>query len=221
MKTQYTVAVIAIIAAISVISVTAYSSPSTISATSTNSANTGLMMYGHVELIARDSDGNIKQYLQTDNEITREGTNCIVQKLFRTDFFAGDAVSGCLGNPGVFDTIYIGTGTPGGLNSTAQVSFITNATQLFVNPIADSSVLLGNNTGGTGATALISAQFTKTSAVSTETIRQAALINATSAEDPNLSEAQTMAYREFSGIALSQNDQLTINWTITVANDST
>ena len=33
---------------------------------------------GHITLVLKDSDGAIKQYVQTDNAITIEGLDCIV-----------------------------------------------------------------------------------------------------------------------------------------------
>lgn len=223
MKTQYTVAVIAVIAAISAISVTAYSDSETISAFNGDSVSTGLTMYGHLELIATDQNGNIKQYVQTDNEITEEGANCVVQKLFRTNFVdltdGFQDTTGCHGNPGVFDTIYIGTANFANNNSTATFDAITNATSLIANPVEDPSVKLGNFTG-TGSTALISSTFTNLGSGS-DSILQAILINATDAEDSGLAKSQSLAYREFSSITLNANDQLTINWTITVGSDTT
>ena len=64
-------------------------------------------LLGHISLVAYDENGNIKNYVQTDNVILDEGDDCIIEDLF-------GASGGCFATHGVadpFDDIVIGTGT--------------------------------------------------------------------------------------------------------------
>lgn len=205
---------LSIIAVASVISIGAFSSSTTALALgNTNGANDGLVLQGHLEMIKQNSEGDIVSYQQTDNEIVREGTNCLLQQAFRTDFFGADASSNCAGDPGIFNAIYIGIdeATFVAANSTATQAAIANATQMNDNPQADSDeAAITDDVAGGGATAVLSVTFTNVGGT-LETINQAAILNGTVAAN-----SKALAYREFTGIPLDDQDQLTINWTVEI-----
>ena len=215
MKTKNTIMVLSIIAVASVISVGAFGSSTTALALgNANGASDGLVLQGHLEMIKTDSQGNILSYQQTDNEVVEEGANCLLQQAFRTDFFGAGSSSNCAGDPGVFNVIYIGDDatTFSAANTTATAAAITNATQMNINPQADSDgvVLTDHVGGGAGANAVLSVTFQNVGG-SLETVDQAAILNGTDA-----SASKALAYREFNGIPLDDQDQLTINWTVEI-----
>jgi hypothetical protein len=207
MKTKNTIMVLSIIAVASVISVGAFGSSTTALALgNANGASDGLVLQGHLEMIKTDSQGNI--------EVVEEGANCLLQQAFRTDFFGAGSSSNCAGDPGVFNVIYIGDDATAfsAANTTATAAAITNATQMNINPQADSDgvVLTDHVGGGAGANAVLSVTFQNVGG-SLETIDQAAILNGTDA-----SASKALAYREFNGIPLDDQDQLTINWTVEI-----
>ena len=214
MKTKNTIMVLSIIAVASVISVGAFGSSTTALALgNANGASDGLVLQGHLEMIKTDSQGNILSYQQTDNEVVEEGANCLLQQAFRTDFFGTGSSSNCAGDPGIFNVIYIGDDKTSfaSANTTATASAITNATEMNINPQADSSVAITDHVGGgDGANAVISVTFQNVGGT-LETIDQAAILNGTTAAN-----AKALAYREFNGIPLDDQDQLTINWTVEI-----
>jgi len=195
MKTQYTFMMLGVIAAASLITVSALSdSATTYSVATTDGVETGISMLGHLELVATNEDGAIKSYQQTDNAIVRIGTDCIVNELFNDGNGAGSTT--CGGVSGEFDVIQIGEGT--GIANPEQQGTISDAAEEtgLAAPLADS-------------TGVVSVAFTNSGAAQ-ETISEAIILNATSGNQVPL------AFREFSGIPLDVNDQLTVTWTITV-----
>jgi len=115
MKTQTTIMVLGVIAAASLISVAAFSENSTQYSVVSTLAPSALQIVGHLEMVAFDPDGNIKQYVQTDNAIQENGVNCIIQKLFET----GSGTGNCAGDSGQFNVIEIGTSSGVALSGTA------------------------------------------------------------------------------------------------------
>jgi len=215
MKNKNTIMVLSIIAVASAISVGAFSSSTTALALgNTNGASDGLVMQGHLEMIKTNSLGQIVSYQQTDNEIVEEGANCLLQTAFRSDFFGTGSSTDCGGDPGVYNVIYIGDDatTFSAANTTATRTAITNATQMDTNPQADSdeATITDHVGGGAGANAVLSVTFQNVGG-SLETIDQAAILNGTST-----TTSKVLAYREFNGIPLDDQDQLTINWTVEI-----
>ena len=207
---------LSIIAVASVISVGAFSSSTTALALgNSNGANDGLVLQGHLEMIKQDNEGNIVSYQQTDNEIVEQGADCLLQQAFRTDFHGATSSTICRGDPGIFNVIYIGDGAAAmsDNNSTALVTDITNATNMNINPQADSdeATITDHVAAGAGANAVLSVTFTNVGGV-LETIDQAAIMNGTNTSV----DSMVLAYREFNGIPLDDQDQLTINWTVEI-----
>ena len=72
-----------------------------------------MQMSGHVIITLADSDGYIKAYRQTDNEVVLNGQDCAADKLFGN---TGSALCASGANPNDFIFIGIGTGLAGGVD---------------------------------------------------------------------------------------------------------
>src|SRR3989337_151598 len=84
MKKYMTLALIgAIVAGIAgLISIDAISATSLVAMQGASDFHESGLMIGHVTYEVRGADGQIKQYLQGDNFITRTGTDCAAQAIF-------------------------------------------------------------------------------------------------------------------------------------------
>lgn len=174
---------------------------------------------GHVEIIHTDANGNVVSYEQSDNAVMNQGKNCAAKVLFGGSALssqstctlnAGRSFWNVIGlsnnalssNPTTQTTLpgefFLSSGTCAGIcrnsaNSTATVSASSDAT-----------------TDGGSKTVRISKTFTLTNA--SATIRSAGLFNST-----DTSNYSTFALKPFSSaVSMAQNDQLTVNWDITL-----
>lgn len=187
-------------------------------------ANAGFIT-GHIELIAKDKDGHIKAYRQTDNMIVDNGENCAAKALFSV-FTANtgslsNATRLCVG--GVtqpFTVIAIGTGTyaPNKQNSQLQTEQ-TGGIGLDRGRI-DTAIVWANATSASAADANFAQavlQKTFTLASSTATITESGLFNSTSLNTGGMFARQT-----FTGVALTTaGDALTVKWTINIGGTQT
>jgi len=154
-------------------------------------------LLGHISLVAYDENGNIKNYVQTDNVILDEGDDCIIEDLF-------GASGGCFATHGVadpFDDIVIGTGT---------VTFTEGSAYSQVTYDSVTAATVGSLTAasaGGGASTTVTANFFDVGA----TITEAALANSSVT-----ATADFLAIQDFSDIVLGASDDLTVQWTITV-----
>jgi len=169
---------------------------------------------GHIEVIHTDSEGNILSYLQTDNSITNKGVNCTMVMLFGAPVDAEQ----CNGaqTSGAYDIIAVDSAD---MSAALDLNSNKTASQIRVNgfiPVDDSTVTITQVADGTIAAevdgiARISKTFTATGA---QTVFGASLINSTT------TSYGLFAYKDFGtgggSIALSTNDQLTVNWDITI-----
>ncbi|MHA7733548.1 hypothetical protein [Nitrosopumilus sp. S6] len=153
-------------------------------------------MLGHITLIAYDSEGNVKNYVQTDNVVVNEADDCIMEA-----FFQPSGVTACQNPNTIFDHIAIGTGNTA-FSEDGDLSDLTWHSQTTGSVSAGTAA-----SGNSGASAVVSATFNDVSA----TITEAALHN-----NPTTASADTMAIQDFNDIALGSTDDLTIQWTITV-----
>ena len=102
MKSQLSIVAVIAVAAVAALGVNAFANNGSISSSSSLS-DSGFAI-GHVEMILRDADGNIKNYVQGDNVVTNVGDSCVSELIF------GDAgVSTCAG--AVFNKIGIINGS--------------------------------------------------------------------------------------------------------------
>lgn len=197
----------------------------------TDLSTTGLIT-GHVTTIVRDSQGNIKEYRQSDNLIVNQGENCALKLLFQaTTGAAGSTV--CAGaNTVGFRFIEIGnvsatqSGTPANPISTDfRLYGSHNATTTGNNPglvrKEATTVTWSNNTSATsstGASVILSATFTN-SGSSSKTVNESGLFNTTLGAS-GATDAM-FARQTFSTITLAASDSLTVQWTVTVGGTGT
>jgi len=158
-------------------------------------------IYGHVTAVITDSDGNVKQYIQTDNAILDLAKANMVEDLFGVAS-AGDPAQ---------DYTFVSLGT----NSTAHVE--TDAASDFTEssplcPREDAGVTSG--TIGTTATPgqivlNIQVQFLGVTTNCDSTFQEAALFNLSSGGDMFALTKLT------SPVTLVSGDTLTLDWDIT------
>ena len=166
---------------------------------------------GHMTLVLKDSEGDIKQYVQTDNVITTEGLDCLIQQIF------GDAPADTTcDDTSAFDTIAIGEGSDQTVSATGLGTIMgsgCNAASPAVGiaPVANSATspqkvtitaIFGGGTAGSGDI---------DDAVCTGTITEAGLFNVGSA---TVAPTNIFAYQFFTGIVLATADTLTVTWDI-------
>jgi len=170
-------------------------------------------LMGHLELIVKDPEGNIKSYSQSDNVIVNNGENCTLKLLFQS-------VTGAAGND-----VCTGANTVGfryiGLDEGAgpygeddadlddPVDSAGLSTPLFTTATWTNST----GTGGTSdATVALSVTFTNTGA--SETVQGAGLFNATATSTRGM-----MGHALASGGAatVDTSDTLTATYTIIFA----
>lgn len=158
---------------------------------SANSLKSTAGMMGHVTLTAVNEDGNIVAYRQTDNVVLNTGDDCLLENAFGVDTSCGAATT-------AFDFVEIGTGSAAKTESnTALVTAYTAR--------AGTATLTSAATANSGAVALVTAQFLDVG----QDIHEAALRN-------GLGTGDVLALQNFSPISLGANDDLTIEWTVTI-----
>ena len=179
---------------------------------SASSSMDGAAILGHIELIQRDSDGNIKSYHQTDNAIVAEGRNCTAALLFGANTNCG--TSGAAGATGIgnFTAIAVGNGTL--LDTNRALAALTG--EVTGDGLQRKFGTLGTWTPSSNSTAgalqRITASFTYTGTQTSNPINQAGLFNSTSGAD------FAFALKNFpSTVSMNPNDSLTVNWDITIS----
>ena len=229
MKTTSMIALIAVISAVSmgVISMNGFSAIPF--ATASVSPESGVMM-GHVEYIVHDADGNIKSYLQDDNQVVNRGDDCVMAYTFNPSDTAGS--DNCVSNSNGFRFIGIGNATT---TIAATDTTLTNA----ATTIASSGVpgLMSMRTDGTvvftassnGGTVVIATESPFTfSASNATTVHTAGLFDVkcnmgsqactSYGTNSNMFSVQRLA--SGSGVGVTAGDSLSVTWTITVGNSS-
>ena len=170
------------------------------------SERTGVAL-GHVTLVLRDSDGEIKQYVQTDNVVTNEGLDCLVDQLF------GSVATGTCTTTGNMDIVSIGTGAAGGATAVTLTIPLAAGCIAFADPgvIAD---------GGAGTQAIqvevifggLGSSGADLAATQCEaTITEAGLFNTGGA---STTANNMFAIQGFTGVTIATADTLTVTWDI-------
>ena len=190
----------------------------------TSNAATGFLM-GHLEIEARNSDGEVIAYRQTDNEVVDDGEQCILKMLFSTnhdtaeggDLGRGEYVttsprgySACTGalTKG-WDVIAIGT-TATAIDDKLVKLTAESTTDGLGRKVADTKTW-SNGTGGSDAdNTKIVLKRTFTSSGS-HTIVESGLFNSTTPAGSGM-----LAYQTFTGVVLTDGDSITVQWTFTV-----
>lgn len=174
----------------------------------------GASIMGHMEIIHTDSEGNILSYQQTDNAIVNQGRNCTMILLF-----GSAANTACNGeNIGTYTVVGIGNGSALAVDTTVEVlnGEIADNNMARADGIVTVSEQSDASSHADTAIGRISAQFTWLGGT-TNTVSQAGLFNQTSSTDDG-----TFALKDFpSNVAMNTNDQLTVNWDITIDGSNT
>ena len=184
------------------------------------------LMTGHLEIEARHADGELYAYRQTDNEVVDDGEQCILKMLFATSL-SGDAGRGeytstgaCTGKlTGAWDVIGIGTTTTGaddvniklGNETSGILANYTDGVEGLERGVATTKTWT-NGTADTTTKIVMSKTFTNLSG-NAHTIAESGLFNSTTVAGSGI-----LAHKEFTGVALSTNDSITITWTFIVGN---
>lgn len=172
--------------------------------------NSPIQMLGHFTLVATDAQGNVKGYVQTDNEIKNRGENCVAESIFKVDG-TGNATSSCGGgSAGGLSTIgfrFISIGTSSTHKEQGQNDIVT-----ILGSKAGSSTTTFTESQGDGSSSraqvVLSKQFTINS---TATVSEAGIHDSISNATGNMFARQT-----FTGISLQSGDKLTVTWTVTI-----
>ena len=169
----------------------------------------GTSMLGHLEIIHQDSQGNILTYIQTDNAIMNEGRNCTAVSLFGTA-----ANSACSADPGTYDVISLTNGTLVDNTHTDLPGELVNATEAGLGRSLSTVSQVATATGASADTAdlQVSHTFVYTDADS-QNILAAGLVNSTDSDTSSIFAAKNFG----SAVTLNQNDQLTVNWDISIS----
>ena len=192
--------------AVGILSVSAFSATPLMVAQSTSITQESNPILGHVTYVIRDSDGDIKSYIQSDNLVTRRGKDCATTVMFRYN-----ATSPCDANQSTgagtsltngFNWIAIGNGT----NAVADTDTVLpiGGTGGGEKQRLQSLPALTASTGGS-ATAVMSQTYSFTAGTAT-TIRNSGLFDASSSG--NLFADQAI------NVPVSNGDSLTVTWTI-------
>jgi len=168
----------------------------------------GASMMGHMEIIHTDEFGNILSYQQTDNAIVSDGRNCTASALF------GHAANPTCTDttPGPYNIVGIGNGTDL-TTSTLQTDLTGEITDNNMERKAGTVSMVSDASGTTAdpAVSRVSAVFTWLGG-STNTVDKSGLFNSTTVAGDSV-----FAMKQFpSDVTMNTNDQLTVNWDITI-----
>ena len=166
-----------------------------------NKLSDGSMFLGHLELVAKDSNGDIKAYRQTDNIVTTVAKNCAAIRIFGA-MGGGNATQGtaCGGATSTFNYIGLGTGTATELATDTALT------------AASGSRLQDTTKGLLNATANPYVTLQQTFTPGAKTIAEAGVFDAS-----GTSGGHMFAHKTFAGIPLGATDTLTVTWRITLA----
>ena len=187
-----------------------------------SSGTTGFLM-GQVIVEARNADGEVIAYRQTDNEVVDDGEQCILKMLFSSNHIEaglgrgeyatafveteGAEFSGCTGAlTKAWDVIAIGT-----LKETVDDKLVKlkaeSTTDGLDRKVADTKTWTNGTTGETTKIVLKRTFLSSGSA----TIVESGLFNSTTVPGSGM-----LAYQTFTGVVLTTGDSITVQWTFTV-----
>ena len=194
---------------------------------------TGFLM-GQVIVEARNTDGEVIAYRQTDNEVVDDGEQCILKMLFSVGQTDGanngrgqytstsevgadstgvnGACSGIL--TGAWDVIAIGTASPTvadiNVRLGAELDDDVNSTALDLDRKAATTKTWTNGSAATTTKIVLKNTFTATGAA---TVTESGLFNSTTVAGSGM-----LAHQTFNGVVLANGDSITVQWTFTVGN---
>ena len=155
---------------------------------------------GHITMVVKDSDGNVKQYLQTDNKVVNNGLKATTAKLFGNSL---ETLSG--GTAGTFGVVGVGTGT--NVPAANDIGLQTQRAAKIVSTPTNNTGTIGAQISATWAAGKL-ANSTSTTAAITEAGLFDTITNATSSSN-------MFARQQFSAINVGTADSLQVSWTIT------
>ena len=164
-------------------------------------SESGLML-GHITLIVTDENGNIKDYVQTDNLVVDEGIDTMGDLVFPDIDLNGN------GTDGKFDWIGIGTGgaTVAAAGDDGEQTVISTCNRVQDATVTGTSAVSGE------ITVTVDASFSGSSCAGA--IDEAILANSGTGAAANAGE--TLARQVFSDVNVGSSDTLTVSWEITL-----
>jgi len=222
MKSQLSIVAVIAVAAVAALGINAYANTGI---GSNDSLKAGSYALGHVELVLLGENGEVKQYIQSDNEVVDVGDVCASELLF------GDTgeTEGCSGN--AFNVI-------GVINGTFAVANTDDFDSLNVPGTGITDGLMATITGtvttpntasveGTDTTITNSAEAFKFTTGNNDTIVTGVVLldgectmgtsGANAGECTALTDASTeMFAARTASLNVSGGDTLTVTWTITI-----
>jgi len=169
-----------------------------------SSMRTSVPLSGHVIIQVTDDEGNIKNYMQTDNVITANAKGCTGNLLFKP------ALLPCDDSASVFDDIILSSDTFADDPATAALTDnqITGQLGQSLAPFSSTAVTLGLSSSGTSPTRVDIAHTFSYTGGSSQTVSSAALMNTLDS---------VFAIKNFpSVVSLNNGDDLTVTWQITL-----
>jgi len=163
--------------------------------------NTSFGYFGHVTAVLKDSDGNIKSYMQADNIVGSVGRNCAADLVFDTGIGTDCAM-----------VKFIAIGS-------SDMSFVFTQTNLFDKTTNGNVELLQSDViggltddadGGGDAILTYDKVFIILEADSTESIGETGLFDSASLEDANMFARSTFT----PPFPVTTDDELIIRWSI-------
>jgi len=165
---------------------------------------TSASILGHVTIQVTDDEGNIKQYMQTDNQITADAKRCTGELLF-----GNTPTLGCVSSTSAFDDIELSSATFAEGAATANLlnagftPKLTGTLAKFVTSTVSTGV---SATGVTNEQVDIVHTFSYTGGG--QSVASAALMN---------TSLSVFAIKDFpSAVSLNNGDDLTVTWQITL-----
>ena len=198
---------------------------------STKNVAIGLMT-GHLEVEARNADGELFAYRQTDNEVVDDGEQCILKMLFGTtgtgsalgrgEYTSSNAAAGnpaCTGAlTGAWDVIGIGTTTTSAADTDVRLGNETSTSNGLHKGMATTKTW--SNGTGTDATQIVLSKTFTNESPRAHAIAESGLFNSTTVCDSASAVgcAGMLAHKAFSAVTLANGDSITITWTFRVGN---
>jgi hypothetical protein len=183
-----------------------------------NTLATGTYMTGHVETILKDSEGNVKEYRQSDNVITNNGENCVLKLLFQNDgagagLGSGTGTGACTGSLNEpWDKIAIGTSATKANGTNYILGSELTSPSGFARGVATTKTWT-NSSGAltTSAASIVLAKTFSNNGGSSTQVTESGLFNSTVVAGSGM-----FARQNFTSITVGNGDSLTVQWTINV-----
>ena len=209
MKRTITIGLLGTVLAVAVgfISTNAISATPFLMAGNEFSPNESAYMIGHVEYTVRGDDGQVKQYVQGDNDIVQRGKDCAAQRIFNATDNTGIGTSVCAFSGDGFNFIAIGnaTGTIDGTETQLDSSGADGEIDR-----TPGTVTIDTSGPNTIATITTATPFAFTS-ISSTTVQQSGLF-----DDGTATSGNMFAMRNALAIPVTSADTLAVTWKITL-----